>query len=281
MTATALIAAVGYRTCSRTAASLRHSRAETTIQWRASPPKRRNRGRPSPAYGDQFPHAGQVLQPVHGRLGGQIPTRRQRILGHLEEGIGAQPVRVAAVLVAGGDHLHAKADRVGQAVGGLVPTARIKNAVRDALLMRGTMDFDDLGSYRAFIDEIVSRRNAAHGKRIHAERPHLQELPDRRATDFEEVVVTVSRTGGFTLRKVVYTVPSRLIGHRLRVRLFDDRLEVFIGGTHLMTLPRGRGHAHGRHDQVVNYRHVIPSLKALAEEDLDPIRRITIRARGF
>ncbi|ASY73820.1 hypothetical protein [Sinorhizobium fredii] len=34
-------------------------------------------------------------------------------------------------------------------------------------------------------------------------------------TDFEEVVVTVARTGGFTLRKVFYTVPSRLIGHRL------------------------------------------------------------------
>ncbi|KSV66491.1 hypothetical protein N182_35290 [Sinorhizobium sp. GL2] len=34
----------------------------------------------------------------------------------------------------------------------------LKNAVRDALLMRGTSDFDDLRSYRAFIDEIVSRR---------------------------------------------------------------------------------------------------------------------------
>lgn len=73
--------------------------------------------------------------------------------------------------------------------------------------------------------------------------------------------MTVSRTGGFTLRKVFYTVSSRLIGHRLRVRLFDDRLEVFVGGTQLMTLPRGRGHADGRHDQVVNYRHVIHSLR--------------------
>lgn len=125
----------------------------------------------------------------------------------------------------------------------------LKNAIRDALLMRGTRDFGDLGSYRAFIDEIVSRRNAAHGK-----------LPDRRTTDFEEVV-TVSRTGGFALRKVFYTVPSRLIGHRLRVRLFDDRLDVFIGGTHLLTLPRGRAHANGKHDQVVNYHHVIHSLR--------------------
>ncbi len=71
----------------------------------------------------------------------------------------------------------------------------------------------------------------------------------------------MSRTGGFTLRKVFYTVPSRLIGHRLRVRLFDDRLDVFVGGTHLMTLRRGRGHPDGRHDQVVNYHHVIHSLR--------------------
>ena len=137
----------------------------------------------------------------------------------------------------------------------------LKNAIRDALLMRGTREFGDLASYRAFIDEIVSRRNATHGKRIDAERPHLQPLPDRRTTDFEEVIVTVSSTGGFVLRKVFYTVPSQLIGHRLRVRLFDERVEVFMGGTHLMTLSRGRAHANGKHDQVVNYHHVIHSLR--------------------
>jgi hypothetical protein len=137
----------------------------------------------------------------------------------------------------------------------------LKSALRDALLMRGSLDFDDLNAYRAFVDEIVGRRNAARGKGIAAERPHLQDLPDRRTTDFEEVIVTVSSTGGFTLRKVFYTVPSRLIGHRLRVRLFDDRLELFVGGTHLLTLPRGRAQANGKHDQVVNYHHVIHSLR--------------------
>ena len=137
----------------------------------------------------------------------------------------------------------------------------LKAAIRDALLMRGTSDFPDLTGYRAFVDEIVGRRNAARAKRIAAERAYLQPLPANRTTDFEEVIVTVSSTGGFTLRKVFYTVPSRLIGHRLRVRLHDDRLEVFMGGTHLLTLPRGRAHPDGRHDQVVNYRHVIHALR--------------------
>jgi len=137
----------------------------------------------------------------------------------------------------------------------------LKAAIRDALLMRGSADFADLATYRAFIDEILGRRNAAQGKRIAAERAYLQALPARRTTDFEEVIVTVSSTGGFTLRKVFYTAPSRLIGHRLRVRLFDDRLEVFMGGTLQMTLPRGRARPDGRHDQVVSYHHVIHSLR--------------------
>jgi hypothetical protein len=41
----------------------------------------------------------------------------------------------------------------------------------------------------------------------------------------------------------------------------DDRLDVFIGGTHLMTLARGRAHPSGKHDHVVDYRRVISSLR--------------------
>jgi hypothetical protein len=98
------------------------------------------------------------------------------------------------------------------------PHGHLKRAIADALLLRGTVDFDDLATYRGFIDEIVSRRNARNAKRIDSERMVLQELPDRRTSDYEEVIVRVTSSGGFTLRKVFYTVPSRLIGHRLRAR---------------------------------------------------------------
>jgi len=137
----------------------------------------------------------------------------------------------------------------------------LKTAIRDALLMRGSGDFDDLAAYRRFIDEIVSAKNRRNAARIDAERAHLQKLPDRRTSDYEETIVTVTSTSGFTLRKVFYTVPSRLIGHRLRVRLFDDRLDLYIGGTHLMTLARGRAASNGKHGHVVDYRHVIHSLR--------------------
>ena len=141
------------------------------------------------------------------------------------------------------------------------PHGHLKRAIADALLMRGSADFDDLPAYRCFIDEIVSRRNARHAKRIDSERSELRELPGRRTADYEDISVRVTSSGGFTLRKVFYTVPSRLVGHRLRVRLFDDRLDIFIGATHLTTLPRGRAHASGKHDQVVDYRHVIHALR--------------------
>jgi hypothetical protein len=64
------------------------------------------------------------------------------------------------------------------------------------------------------------------------------------------------------LRRVFYSVPSRLIGHRLNVHLYDDRLECFLGSTQLLTLRRGRPpQGSGKHSHVVDYRHVIHALR--------------------
>jgi transposase InsO family protein len=137
----------------------------------------------------------------------------------------------------------------------------LKKVIEDALLLRGSRDFADLSAYRHFVDEVIGRRNARLSPRIEVERAALQELPDRRTADYEDAIVTVTSTSGFVLRKVFYSVPSRLIGHRLRVRLYDDRLEVYLGGTHQFTRPRGRAHPDGKHGHVVDYRHVIHSLR--------------------
>ena len=141
------------------------------------------------------------------------------------------------------------------------PHGHLKNAIADALLLRGTRQFETLGAYRGFIDEIISRKNARNARRIEAERAHLRTLPPARTSDYEDVPVYVTSSGGFTLRRVFYTVPSRLIGHRLRVRLYDDRLDLLIGGTHLLTLQRGRPGPDGKHGHVVDYRHVIHALR--------------------
>jgi len=137
----------------------------------------------------------------------------------------------------------------------------LKSAIRDALLLRGSRDFESLPVYRAFVDELMSRRNVRNRASIDIERDMLLVLPRQRTRDFEEALVRVTSSGGFALRKVFYTVPSRLIGHQLRVRVYDDRLELFIGATALMTLPRGKALANGKRGHVVDYRHIIHALR--------------------
>ena len=143
------------------------------------------------------------------------------------------------------------------------PHGHLKRTISAALALRGSAEFDDLDAYRAFIAEVVGRANAHRAKRINAERALLQDLPAMPTADYEETSVVVTSSSGFTLRKVFYTVPSTLIGHRLKGRIYDDRLELWLGASPILTLPRGRPPARGRggHAHVVNYHHVIHSLR--------------------
>jgi hypothetical protein len=137
-----------------------------------------------------------------------------------------------------------------------------KKTIEDALLLRGSRAFDTLALYRRFIDEIFARHNAHRAKAIAIEGAALRPLPASRAIDYEECLVQVTSSSGFVLRKVFYSVPARLIGQRLRVRLFDDRLECFLGASLVLRLGRGRPHpAGGKHGHVIDYRHVIQALR--------------------
>ncbi len=145
------------------------------------------------------------------------------------------------------------------------PHAHLKAALAQALLLRGSGDFDSLDDYRRLVDEIVGRQNAARRRAIELEQAVLKPLPAMRTDDFEQAVVTVTRSSAFVLKRVFYTVPSRLIGHRLRVRLYDERLDCFLGASLVLTLRRGRiapGHvAQGRRGHVIDYRHIIHALR--------------------
>ena len=44
--------------------------------------------------------------------------------------------------------------------------------------------------------------------------------------------VRVTRSGGFTLGKVFYTLPSRMIGHVLTACVYDDRIELYLDAKH-------------------------------------------------
>src|SRR5207237_7673487 len=76
------------------------------------------------------------------------------------------------------------------------PHGHLKRAIEDALLLRGSRDFDTLDAYRRFVDEIVGRRNARNRKRLDLERSELKPLPVGRTTDYEETIVTVTSSRG-------------------------------------------------------------------------------------
>jgi hypothetical protein len=137
----------------------------------------------------------------------------------------------------------------------------LKTAIDQALILRGSRDFATIEDYRRFIDTLVARRNKQRVAAVQAERAHLKPLPQRRTTDFTEIVAPVTRTGGFLIKSIFYSAPSQLIGQRLRVHLYDDRIEAFLGGTLVVTHPRARGRDNGQRVHVINYHHVIHALR--------------------
>jgi len=136
----------------------------------------------------------------------------------------------------------------------------LKRRLDQALERRGSRDFDSLADYRRFVALVVDRHNARRRARVMAEVTVLRPLPVRRTTDFTELTVAVTRNATITVDKVLYSVPSRLIGHRLRVHLYDDRLEGFLGSDRVAELPRVRALG-PRRAQVIDYHHVIASLR--------------------
>jgi hypothetical protein len=145
------------------------------------------------------------------------------------------------------------------------PHAHLKATLAQALLLRGGAEFDSLDAYHRFIAETIGRQNVARSRAVALEQPALQQLPAMRTDDFEQAVVTVTRNSAFVLKRVFYTVPSRLIGHRLRVRLYDERLDCFLGASLVLTLRRGRISPErvtlGQRGYVVDYRHIIHALR--------------------
>ena len=137
----------------------------------------------------------------------------------------------------------------------------LKEAIEQALLLRGHRDFDDRAAYDGFVREVVMRRNRRNAAAFRIERGQLQDLPVRRTTDFVEEQAMVTRSGTFTVRAILYSAPSRLIGHLLKVRLYSDRLDCYLSGSLVLTLARGARGANSARGRQLDYRHFIGSLK--------------------
>lgn len=143
------------------------------------------------------------------------------------------------------------------------PHGHLKNRLHQALLIRGSFDFDSVEQYQQFIQKVVDKLNQGCHERFVAELPQLQPLPSYRYPDYEVLSVKVTSRSAITVRCITYTVPSRLIGHQLTVHLYHDRLEGFLNTEPVVNLPRiyVPKDSPKRRGRCVNYRHVIDSLR--------------------
>jgi hypothetical protein len=137
----------------------------------------------------------------------------------------------------------------------------VKRAIDQALLLRGSRDFTQLLDYRSFVADVAARLNARVIKALVVERACLQPLPHRRTNDFEEVDARVTKFSLIGVKKATYSVPSRLIGHRLKIRVYDDRIEGYLGEHRVLQTPRLRATSADRHPRHIDFRHLLPALK--------------------
>ncbi len=141
------------------------------------------------------------------------------------------------------------------------PHGHLKKRIQQGLLLRGSKDFTSVSEYEGFLAEIVQTINRNKLDKIEEERKYLQPLPLQRTADYTELVVRASTSSTIRVKRVVYTVPSRLIGKALRVHIYDSRLEVYLGSTHTVTLQRIFVKDKNHRAKQVDYRHVITSLE--------------------
>jgi ribosomal protein S21 len=133
---------------------------------------------------------------------------------------------------------------------------QFKRALDQALRLRGHRDFNDRAAYERFLSELVRQRNATRSVRFEHERVVLQPLPAEAPFVTRELSVRVNRFSLIRVLADVYSVPSRLIGAKVKVRVHAEHLEVYHATVHVLTLARLIGPQRSR----IDYRHVIWSL---------------------
>jgi hypothetical protein len=130
---------------------------------------------------------------------------------------------------------------------------RFKQAVDQALMLRGSRDFASRGDYQTFLKKLMAGRNANRKERFREEMTVLSSLPPRRLEMARRIKARVDSGSTIHVGGNVYSLPSRLIGEQVDVHVGAETLDVWHGAKKLDTLPRLCGR--GKHR--VEYRHVI------------------------
>ena len=128
-----------------------------------------------------------------------------------------------------------------------------KQAVEQALLLRGSRDFATRDAYRQFLAGIVQQRNAGRSDKFKEEVSHLRHLPKHRLETLERLKVRVGSGSTIRVKNNTYSVPSRFIGEAVEARIGAEEIEVWYGGTLQQRMERLRGEGEAR----IDYRHII------------------------
>ena len=107
---------------------------------------------------------------------------------------------------------------------------------------------------------VVHKHNQRNAKNALVERASLQPLPVHKTAEYAELVARVHSTGTIEVKRTTYSVPSRLSGEKLRVHLYDDRLECYLGSRLVIQLMRIYAVNKGTRARKIDYRHLIESL---------------------
>lgn len=133
---------------------------------------------------------------------------------------------------------------------------RFRNAVDQRLRLQGQREFSTLQEYDRFLRAVANERNAPRKEQLEQELERMKPLPARRLDAFREQDVTVARSSVVRVLHNTYSVPSRLIGHRLKARIHADMIELFCRGQVVERLERIRG----TDNHKIDYRHMVASL---------------------
>lgn len=132
----------------------------------------------------------------------------------------------------------------------------LKRRLEQHLLLRGSGDFASREEYEGWLQDLQRQANGLRRKRLVEELGVMRELSVKRLPEYSEVTVRVTSWSTIRVKAKPYSVPSRLMGETVKVRLYEDRLEVLYGGQVQLVTERLRGDSKRR----IDYRHIIWSL---------------------
>src|SRR4029077_17114154 len=125
---------------------------------------------------------------------------------------------------------------------------RFKQALDQALMLRGSRDFASREAYAAFLRQLFAQLNAGRHARLGEEVAVLRPLPGRRLEACKRLRVRVETGSTIRVEGNVYSVVSRLIGEWVEARLHAERVEVWYAQRLVEQLPRLRGRVKHRID---------------------------------